>query len=119
MKKITKTAMTFNILVKEIEDLYVAHCLELDIVATSENSEQVEKDIIDLILAQVDYAFSNNNLAYLYRPAPPELWEEFHACKAVIEEKKIKLESTFRKSQRFVPPSILARTCNLGQFCHA
>jgi hypothetical protein len=51
----------------------------MDIVATAESFKQVKKDIIDLIKAQIDYAFSHDNLEHLFHPAPKEVWEEFWA----------------------------------------
>jgi len=116
----TDTSMIFNVLIKEDEDLYVAHCLELDIVSTSKDLEEAKNNIIDLIKTQVDYAFSNNNLDYLYHPAPSEVWQEFYACKEQIE-RKVNIKSAFGKaSQRFVPPWIIARTCtSFGQSCYA
>jgi hypothetical protein len=111
--------MIFNLLVKKEDDTYVAHCLELDIVATSRDLEQVKSDMVDLIKAQVDYAFSNNNLAHLYHPAPPEVWQEFYACKHQIEEKTIRSAVKSKTSERFIPPWIVARTCELFKPCHA
>lgn len=112
--------MIFNVLIKKETDIYVAHCLELDIVTTSKYFEQVKSDMADLIKAQVNYAFSNDNLDCLYRPAPSEVWEEFYACKKQIE-KKINIKSVFsRTAQQFVPPWIITRTCtSFGQSCHA
>ena len=72
--------MTFNILIREEEDACIAHCLELDIVATSSTLESVEIDIMSLITAQIEYAFENDNLDNLYHPAPPEVWEEYFNC---------------------------------------
>jgi len=115
----TDTSMVFNVLVKKDVDLYVAHCLELDIVTTSKNFEQVKSDIVELIKAQINYAFSNDNLDYLYHPAPSEVWQEFYACKNQTEE-KINIESIFenKKLERFVPPWIIARTCKAFTPCH-
>jgi len=104
-----ENSMTFNILAKKEGGLYVAHCLELDIVATSHSKEELKKEIKNLIITQVDYAFSNNNLDNLYRPAPPEVWKEFYACKDFIE-KKIKMKSEY-EGNSFVPPWIIANTC--------
>lgn len=116
----TDTSMIFNVLVKKDVNFFVAHCLELDIVATAKDSDKVTKEILDLIKAQVGYAFANDNLAYLYRPAPPEAWEEFYACKKQIEQ-KIEMKSSSSKSpHRFIPPWITARTClSLEQACCA
>ena len=122
------SGMIFNVLIKEADNQYLAHCLELDIVTVSKTESRVKRDIIDLIKTQVEYAFSNDNLDYLYHPAPPELWQEFYECKKQIEKKKIKIEKkkvkiepTLRKSpQHFVPPWIIASTCvSTAQTCYA
>lgn len=102
-------SMTFNILARKENDLWVAHCLELDIVATSNSLADLKKEMEDLIITQVDYAFSNNNLDNLYHPAPPEVWSLFYACKESIE-KKIKMRPGF-SGNSFVPPWIIANTC--------
>ena len=108
----TNASMIFNVLVKKDNDLYIAHCLELDIVATSKDLEEVKTDIVDLIKAQVDYAFSHDNLDYLYHPAPSEIWQEFYACKEEQVEQRINIKSKFgEKTEQFVPPWIIARTC--------
>jgi hypothetical protein len=111
----TDTSMIFNVLVKKDVDLFVAHCLELDIVATAKSVNKVTEEIIDLIRAQVGYAIAHDNLAYLYRPAPSEAWEEFYTCKKQVEQ-KIKMKSSSSKSpHRFIPPWITARTCTVSE----
>ena len=70
-------SMIFSVLVKKEGDMWVAHCLELDIVTTARSLDAVKADMNDLIAAQVDYAFCNDNLENLYRPAPPEVWKKF------------------------------------------
>ena len=82
-----ENGMTFNILIKFEENLYIAHCLELDIVTTGRTMDQTQKDVITLICAQVDYAFSNDNLENLYHPAQKDVWEEFYTCKEQIGKK--------------------------------
>jgi hypothetical protein len=110
--KKAEAAMTFSILIKKEDNMYIAHCLELDIVATSNNLKRVEKDITDLVDAQIDYAFSHDNLDYLYRPAPPEVWKEFFECKERSEIRN-KIESHFKKDfpKSFVPPWMIATIC--------
>jgi len=104
-----RNMMTFNILAKKEEGIWVAHCLELDIVATAKTLSVLKKEIVDLIITQVDYAFSNDNLDNLYHPAPQEIWKEFYKCKRSIG-KKIRMKSEF-KDKSFVPPWIIANTC--------
>jgi hypothetical protein len=116
-----ESAMTFNVLIKEEEGLFIAHCLELDLVTTSANLDQVQADILDVIGAQVDYAFTNNNLEYLYHPAPQEVWEEFFGCQEQWE-KRHKIEPLVKEETHtniFVPTWIIAKTCRRSGHCHA
>jgi len=109
------TSMVFNILAKKEGKTWIAHCLELDIVATAKSLETVKGEIKDLILAQVDYAFSNDNLENLYRPAPAEAWKEFYQCQSKKQvEDKLTIKSAFQETRglkSFVPPWIVAKTC--------
>jgi hypothetical protein len=111
MKNSKTTSLTVNIVVKKEGSMWVGHCLELDIVSTSDSIESLKKDMKDLIVAQVEYAFSNDNLDHLFHPAPKEVWEEFYKCKAQTED-KIMVTS---KSKPFVPPWIIAKTCLLRE----
>lgn len=111
-----QTALDFNILTKREDNLWIAHCLELDIVASAKDLHQVMDDIHDLIKAQVDYAFSHNNLEHLYCPAPADVWKEFFACKFQVEN-RLPVQSEFpdRDTSAFVPPWIIAKTCSLEE----
>lgn len=113
-----EVSLSFNILVKEEDGLFLAHCLELDILTASKTLEQVNKDIVALICAQVDYAFSNDNLENLYHPAPKEAWEELYACKNA-EERRHRIKPTFgRTSESLIPPSwLIAKTCRVPRSC--
>lgn len=119
MAKQNITSIVVNVLIKKENDTWLGHCLELDIVVTAATKGQVKKDMRDLIAAQIDYAFSHNNLNHLFRPAPAEVWEEFYKCKEATEE-KIKLGSEFQKDRdlkTFVPPWIIAKTCLSKSAC--
>ncbi len=108
-------SVTFNVFLKKEDGLFVAHCLELDIVATAKNEKEAVRDVADLIMAQVDYAFRNDNLDHLYRPAPKEVWKEFYECKGrreKIHKLPIKKESSHGKTD-FVPPRITTSTCSM------
>lgn len=114
-------SVTVNLLIKKVEGLFVAHCLEMDIVTTGKTIEEVQKDIIDLICAQVDYAFAHENLDHLYHPAPVEVWQEFFACEEQ-EERKHRIESGFNETVSpppFIPPWIITRTCLAQGLCRA
>ena len=113
-------SMVFNILIIKEDEMFVAHCMELDIVATGQSIQDAANDLIDLISAQLRYAFSNNNLDHLYRPAPPEVWREFYTCDDSLGEKTIDLSILPKDSvsDNFVPPWIIARMCQAQIECH-
>jgi hypothetical protein len=108
--------LTFNILIKTTLAEATAHCLELDIVATAPTEEAVKADIVDLIKAQVLYAFANDNLDHLYHPAPPEAWREFFRCTQTQAE-SYPLDADLN-DRDIVPPWIIANTCRLPESCH-
>ncbi len=114
-----RNVVAFNILIKKEGSAWTTHCLELDIVATGDSHEEAYEEIIDLIVTQVSYAFSNDNIENLYHPAPSEIWEEFYECSAIEEkEVEIKKESDLKKTlQSFVPPWIIAKAALCEPAC--
>ncbi len=110
--------MVFNILIKKEGKTFVVHCMELDIVATGSTGDAVTQDMIYLIIAQLRYAFTHDNLGHLYRPAPPEVWAEFYKCKEELEEKKISVLSEDDSAKGFMPPWIIAQLCRPQAECH-
>ena len=110
-------SITANILTKKEDGLFIAHCLEFDIVATGGTPEQAQSACVELICAQIEYAFAHNNLDNLYHSAPAEVWADFFACQAQ-EEKRYKIEKRLQDPQEnfFLPPWLTAKTC---QSCHA
>lgn len=75
--KTSDLSFNTNVLIKKSDDMFVAHCLELDIVAVADTLDAVRKEIVSLICAQIDYAFSKDNIDNLFHPAPQEVWQEF------------------------------------------
>jgi hypothetical protein len=114
------SAVTFSILIKQTEEYgFVAHCLELDLVATADTLEAVKADILDVIVAQIQYAFSNDNLEYLYHSAPPDVWREFYECRNQETERyQVPGSEENEKIEKFVPPWIIANTCRSTEDRH-
>lgn len=54
---------------------WVAHCLDLDIVSTGPTPEHATRDLAEAVTAQLEYAREHDNYAYLYHPAPPDVWQ--------------------------------------------
>ena len=106
-------SMIFNILIKKEDEVFVAHCMELDIVATGQSMEEAVNDLIDLIIAQLEYAFINDNLDHLYRPAPPEVWRQLYMCERSLGEMEIALSLSPKEASpgNFMPPYIVAKMC--------
>lgn len=55
---------------------WVAHCLDLDIVSTGPTPEAAMDDLAEAIGTQFWYAREHDNYQYLFRPAPPEVWQK-------------------------------------------
>lgn len=78
--------LSFSAIIKKGDDLFVAHCLELDIVGVGKTADSAIDEMMDLVSAQIRYAFCHDNLDNLYHPAPPEIWQEYFACKNNVRE---------------------------------
>lgn len=116
-----KTSITFNILIKKEEDYFIAHCLELDIVATADTVEEVKEDILSLMKAQIEYAFFNDNMDNLYHSAPQEVWNEFYSCTdGEMDESVIEVSKRKKDTRALNIPNIIATTCLPGaSHCYA
>jgi len=119
IKKIDKISFTVNVLTKKEDGMFVAHCLELDIVAVGDTLDDVQREIVALVCAQIDYAFSNDNLDNLYHPAPPEVWQELYKCEEQIERwHEIRSDFTKKKNIVKVPPWLTTKTCNTTELTY-
>ena len=126
MAELTKTSneisFTTNIFTKKEDGMLVAHCLELDIVAVAATLDEVQREIVSLICAQIDYAFTNDNLENLFHPAPPEVWQEFYKCKEQIE-RTYPIREFFKQKkniERILPPFLITKTCKAEEnICYA
>jgi hypothetical protein len=57
------------------EGKWVAHCLDVDIVATGPTRDHAAKELVEAVTAQIDYVRDHQNHAHLYRSAPLEVWQ--------------------------------------------
>lgn len=71
----TRVPLRLDVLVEMQDGEYVAHCLQLDIVATGPTEEQAVSDVLDLVQAQIDFATANDNLESIMKPAPLDVWQ--------------------------------------------
>jgi len=56
---------------------WIAHCLELDLVAEGKTPEEAFQDLLDIATTQIETAISVGNIESIFRAAPPEIWAMF------------------------------------------
>lgn len=80
-KNMVKPAHTFRIDLRAViyreEKHWIAHCLELDVVAEGKSQGQALSDLIDLCDFQIRVALEESDLESIFRPAPPQAWKMF------------------------------------------
>lgn len=76
-------SIKLNVLIYKEDDEWIAHCLQMDLVAANIDRDLVQDDIVDLIKAHVVYAIENDNIEHIFKSAPAEEWEKlarFQKC---------------------------------------
>jgi hypothetical protein len=59
------------------DGVWLAHCLELDIVAEGKDANDAVKSLISLCDLQIKVALEEGDLESIFRPAPPGIWKLF------------------------------------------
>jgi hypothetical protein len=77
MKSQATAQFTFHVLIEPREGVYVAHCLEMGLVATANSQEDLPSIMQKMIVRQLEFAISNGNPQDIYHAAPQEVWERF------------------------------------------
>jgi hypothetical protein len=72
-----KAIFHLDVLIKKEKDYYSAHCLQFDLVATDDTLKKVQKAIRDLCVSHIENSIANDNMEYLFSPAPKEVWAEY------------------------------------------
>lgn len=118
----SKGVMTFHIIIKfdDEDKIWLAHCLELDIVATAGTFDKAKSDILSLMGAQISYAFTHDNMHNLYHSAPVAAWKELYECMEGPEERmpiqkyvneNEEVSESVPPDMEFVPPDVITKTC--------
>jgi predicted RNase H-like HicB family nuclease len=108
---------SFRVVIRQEPDGWVAHCLELNLVTVAETVNEAESDIIDVIESHVRYALENDNLEYMYHPAPLSVWKDFFNCED-REKNSYRRDPIFKDDSSLIP-IIEASKCFYRQICHA
>ena len=65
---------TVRVIIEKEGNLYIAHCLEFDLVTQAKTLKGAKEMIIDAIYEYLSYAVKNNLQEQVFRPAPSEYW---------------------------------------------
>ena len=87
---------TFHVMVDQHEGNLVAHCLEMGLVATHCDRDELFATMNKLIIRQLQFALENDNPADIYHSASPEVWERFRACVAAQQQPPERLQKPVR-----------------------
>jgi hypothetical protein len=71
-------------------DWWIAHCLELDLVAEGKTPQSALKDLIDLSTFQIQVATEEGDLESVFRPAPAHLWAMYASAEEIEVSKRLK-----------------------------
>ncbi len=54
---------------------WIAHCLEMDVVAEGDSPFEAVSSTMELCGAKIDAAIDDGNVKAIYHPAPAEIWD--------------------------------------------
>jgi hypothetical protein len=63
------------------DGVWIAHCLELDIVAEGKSADDAIRSLVSLCDLQINTALEEGDLESVFRAAPPEYWRMFASGK--------------------------------------
>ena len=69
----------------------VAHCLDLDLVASASTQEEAERRLDILVSGQIANAIATGNVLLLNHKAPQEYWEKLKLCQT-LQNRVLKVE---------------------------
>jgi len=72
-------SINLSAIVYQENGTWIAHCLELDIVAEGKDPDDALDALISLCDLQITVALAEGGLESIFKPAPPEIWKMFWA----------------------------------------
>jgi predicted RNase H-like HicB family nuclease len=76
-----KPTLHLDVLLRQTDEGYEAHCLQFDLVEVAPTPEEAEQAIKDVITAHIEYSLAHDNREYLFRSAPLEAWNAFFSSR--------------------------------------
>jgi predicted RNase H-like HicB family nuclease len=96
----TTLGINLSAIVYREDGVWIAHCLELDIVSEGKDADDALKSLVSLCDLQISTALKDGDLESIFRPAPPEVWKMFSSGR----EKFISDRTGRRGKRRFRSP---------------
>ncbi len=81
-KNSAETRYSFHLVIQQKTTLVLAHCLELDLMASAETEDQAISHLSNLIVEHLKYALAKD--LPLYSPAPSDRWAKIQNQKGII-----------------------------------
>src|SRR5580704_12791727 len=78
-----KIRLDLRFIIYREEDVWLAHCLELDIVAEGTSASEAMSDALRLCALQIEFAMEHGDIKSVFRAAPPEFWAMYSRSKTV------------------------------------
>jgi hypothetical protein len=75
-------------LISESNGKHIAHCLDLDLVATGNDIQTASRKLDDLVKAQIEFSLTTGQLANFATKAPTSYWRLFFDGKNIDLEPK-------------------------------
>jgi len=94
MAKATRSLnVTLRGIVYAEDGTWLAHCLEMDIVAEGSDPQRALNDLLELCDFQLRVAAEEADLESAFKPAPPEYWKLFFTAHKRISKKRLRRTS--------------------------
>ena len=81
--------LDFHVLLYQEEDVWLAHCLECDLVAQGGDEDSALEGVRNSLMALIGYAVEQSDLKPLYSPAPIELWTQYQVTAEAHGEREL------------------------------
>lgn len=95
-------ALHLDVLVYK-EDIWIAHCLQLDLVTTADSDDKAIADMRDVIKAHIEFAAQNDNWEHLFKPAPPEVWAQIFELQRKGARPKVEITEIQLPAYKYLP----------------
>jgi predicted RNase H-like HicB family nuclease len=82
------------------DGVWIAHCLEMDVVGTGETPLAARDEVVELCEWQIDEAIKDNDIDSVMTPAPPDVCAMFFAELAEAAAPSVKLRRIDRVETR-------------------